>query len=143
MDCSLPGSSVRGTLQARILEWVATSFSRGSSQPRDQTWDFPGKDTGVGCLFLLHRDYLSKRDGTHPAPGLCNLSLTHSYFQGTRKCICKQTFKNTAPLRLLSTPSYAVLHLRIWKSNTLHAALRGKFQQRLPNLYHEARTTEK
>ena len=29
MDCSLPGSSVRGILQARILEWVAISFSRG------------------------------------------------------------------------------------------------------------------
>ena len=33
-DCSLPGSFV----QARILEWVAISFSRGPSQPRDQTW---------------------------------------------------------------------------------------------------------
>ena len=37
LDCSLPGSSVHGILQARILEWVAISFSRGSSQPRDQT----------------------------------------------------------------------------------------------------------
>ena len=36
MDCSLPGSSVHGTFQARILEWVAISSSRGSSQPRDQ-----------------------------------------------------------------------------------------------------------
>ena len=34
---SLPGSSLHGILQARILEWVAISFSRGSSQPRDQT----------------------------------------------------------------------------------------------------------
>ena len=31
MDCSLPGSSVHGILQARTLEWVAISFSRGSS----------------------------------------------------------------------------------------------------------------
>ena len=38
MDCGLPGSSVRGMLQARILEWVASPFSRGSSWPRDQTW---------------------------------------------------------------------------------------------------------
>ena len=38
MDCSPPGSSVRGILQARILEWVAISFSRGSPQPRDRTW---------------------------------------------------------------------------------------------------------
>ena len=37
MDCNPPGSSVPGIVQARILEWVATSSSRGSSQPRDQT----------------------------------------------------------------------------------------------------------
>ena len=37
MDCSPPGSSAHGILQARILEWVAIPFSRGSSQPRDQT----------------------------------------------------------------------------------------------------------
>ena len=35
MDCSLPGSSAHGSLQARILEWVAISFSTVSSQPRD------------------------------------------------------------------------------------------------------------
>ena len=35
MDCSPPGSSVHEVFQARILEWVAISFSRGSSQPRD------------------------------------------------------------------------------------------------------------
>ena len=38
MDCSLPGSSVHGILQARILEWVAILFSRDSSQQRDWTW---------------------------------------------------------------------------------------------------------
>ena len=37
VDCSPPSSSIHGILQARILEWVAISFSRGSSQPRDQT----------------------------------------------------------------------------------------------------------
>ena len=37
MDCSLPGSSVHGFSQARVLEWVAVSYSRGPSQPRDQT----------------------------------------------------------------------------------------------------------
>ena len=37
MGCSPPGSSVHGILQARILEWVAMSSSRGSSQPRDWT----------------------------------------------------------------------------------------------------------
>ena len=46
MDGSPPGSSVHGILQARILEWVATSFSKGSSQLRDQTH--------VSCVYLLH-----------------------------------------------------------------------------------------
>ena len=38
MDCSLPGFSVHVILQARILDWFAISFSRGSSQPKDRTW---------------------------------------------------------------------------------------------------------
>ena len=37
LDCSPPGSSVRGILQARILEWIAMPYSGGSSQPRDWT----------------------------------------------------------------------------------------------------------
>ena len=37
MYCSPPGSSVHGILQTRILEWVAISFSRGFSRPRDRT----------------------------------------------------------------------------------------------------------
>ena len=39
MDCSLTDSSVHGILQARILEWVAISYSRGSCWPRDRTLD--------------------------------------------------------------------------------------------------------
>ena len=125
MDCSPPGSSVPGILQARILEWVAISFSRGSSQPRNRTpvsciagkfftnwatfissvqfsrsvvsdrywlflcacsvaqwcltlqphglepyrlfcsWDFPGKNTGVGSHFLLQRIFLTQ--GLNPS----------------------------------------------------------------------------
>ena len=37
MDCSLPGSFIHRIFQARVLEWAAISFSRGSSRPRDQT----------------------------------------------------------------------------------------------------------
>ena len=40
MDCSLPGSSVHGILQASMLEWVAVPSSRGFSQSRDQTQVF-------------------------------------------------------------------------------------------------------
>ena len=40
MDCNLLGFSIHGILQAKILEWVAISFSRESSRPRDWTWVF-------------------------------------------------------------------------------------------------------
>ena len=72
MDCSLPGSSVHGILQARILEWVATSFPRGSSPPRD--W------TQVSCIdrrILYHQSHLGSwrpiNDGFLPFP------LVHFY----------------------------------------------------------------
>ena len=68
MDCSLPGSSVHGILQARILEWAAFPFSRGSAQPRIETRsptlqadslpaEPPGKTKKprVGSLSLLQR----------------------------------------------------------------------------------------
>ena len=71
IDGSPPGSPVPGILQARTLEWVAISFSnawewkvKGKSlswlsdhmDPMDCSlpWDFPGKNTGVGCHCLLH-----------------------------------------------------------------------------------------
>ena len=41
MNCSASGSSVHGILQARILEWVAIPFSRGSTWPRERTWVIP------------------------------------------------------------------------------------------------------
>ena len=50
IDCSLPGSSVHGILQARILEWDAISYSRGPSQPRDRT--------NVPCVSLIGRQIL-------------------------------------------------------------------------------------
>ena len=50
MDCSLPGSSVHGISQARILEWVAIPYSRGSSQPRAQTQ--------ISCISCIGRQML-------------------------------------------------------------------------------------
>ena len=49
MDCSLPGSSVHGISQARILEWVTISSSRGSSWPRDGT-----QVSCIGRRILYH-----------------------------------------------------------------------------------------
>ena len=66
MDCRLPGSSVRGISQARILEWVPISFSRGSSQPRD--W------TCISCVSCIGRRILYPC-ATWEAPNLSVLFL--------------------------------------------------------------------
>ena len=71
MDCSLPGSSVHGILQARMLEWVVIPFSRESSQPRDWTWI----SCIVGRFFTVwatreapfHRYYVNNRDVLSPS----------------------------------------------------------------------------
>ena len=57
MDCSLPGSSVHGVFQARVLEWVAISLSRASSRPRDWTW----VSCTVGRCFTIW----ATREDTH------------------------------------------------------------------------------
>ena len=59
MDCSPPGSFVHGIFQARILEWVAIPFSRGSSHPRNQT---PG--SLLYCRRILY--HLSHRGSPKP-----------------------------------------------------------------------------
>ena len=69
LDCSPPGSTVEAVLQARWLEWVVISFSRGSSQPRDTAWSSalagrffatepPGKPQLGSILGALPKDKL-------------------------------------------------------------------------------------
>ena len=60
MDCSPPGSSVHGLLQARILEWVTISYSRGSSQPRDRTYVSCGSCTSRWIVYHLSHVLLTK-----------------------------------------------------------------------------------
>ena len=65
MDCSLPGSSVHGIFQAIVLEWIAISFFRGSSQPRDRTQVSRIIDR---CFTVwATREVLSKRSQTQKA----------------------------------------------------------------------------
>ena len=60
MGCSLPGSSIHGIFQARVLEWVATVSFKGSPQPRDltQVSHISGKDPDAG------RDWGQEEKGT-------------------------------------------------------------------------------
>ena len=59
MDCSPPGSSVHVILQARILEWVAISSSRGSSQPRD--WTQVSLTTGGFFIIWATREAVTQK----------------------------------------------------------------------------------
>ena len=70
MDYSLPCSSAHGIFQARILEWVSISFSRGSSQPKDQS---------ITLLLLL---------------------LLLSHFSRVRLCVTPWMAAHQAPLSL-------------------------------------------
>ena len=88
LDCSPPGSSVHGVFQARILEWVAISFSRGSSRPREWT-----SVSYVFCIlgrFFIHwaiRKCLTLCDphglyGPWNSPGQNTEVDSHSLLQG-------------------------------------------------------------
>ena len=95
MDCSLPSFSVHGIFQARVLEWVAISFSRGSSRPRDSTQVLlivgrcfyrlshqgSPKNIGVGCHFLLQEIFLTQ--GLNPGLPRCRQTLYQLSHQET------------------------------------------------------------
>ena len=69
MDCSLLCSSVHGIFQARVLEWVAISFSRRSSQPRDWT---------PVSLFIGQTLYCLSHQGSLRSFAICMTTLDHS-----------------------------------------------------------------
>ena len=69
VDCSPPGSSVRGILHARILEWVAMPSSRGSSPPRDRTWVFCSSCIGRRVFYIWDAKEAHYYDYTHPKWG--------------------------------------------------------------------------
>ena len=73
IDCSLPGSSVHVISQARVLEWVAISFSRGSFQPRD--WTQVSHNAGRRFTIWATR-------GTVLGCNLKNNRIISAHFQG-------------------------------------------------------------
>ena len=73
MDCSLPGSSVHGIFQARVLEWVAISFSRGSSWSRD--WTQPSRIIGKGFTLWATREVPSQLIWKHKRPQVAKAVL--------------------------------------------------------------------
>ena len=103
MDSSPPGSSVHRILQARILEWVAVSFSRGSSWPRDQT-----------CVSCLDRQILS-----HWATWEAPASSMRDY---------RRDYKHLSPVDLCGSPDHGVTFVLV--ASPLN--IRGTFSPCLP-----------
>ena len=98
IDGSLPGSSVHGIFQARILEWVATSFSRGSSQPRD--W------TCVSCVSCTAGEFfVTELSGEVQGQSICINYLELC----TGNCLCLYLFDHQSWLIIM----YFVLWLII------------------------------
>ena len=102
MNCSPSGSSVHGIFQAKILEWVAIAFSRGSSWPRD--W------TQVSCMqadsLLSELPMNSHVTNTHNKLSWKDIffkiksSMLLSHFSCVRLCVTPQTAAHQAPLSL-------------------------------------------
>ena len=117
--CSLPGSSVPGISQARILEWSAMPSSRGSSQPRDQT--------RVSCL--------ASRFFTHWATWEDSLSITpfiyHAFFNPLRE---RPFGPATSSLDLLWVDLlWTFLYNSIWRK--VFSFLLGKHQLPISNIW--------
>ena len=108
MDCSPPGSSVHGIFQAIVLEWIAISFSRGSSPPRDRTrvscmvdrrftvWATREDQIFLWAAFFFffgggwRQEYWSglpfPSPGDLPDPGMKEISPTQELKPGLRHC---------------------------------------------------------
>ena len=76
-DCSPPGSSVHGIIQVRTLEWVAMPPTRGSSQPRDQTFIFCVSCTGRWVLY--HQHHLGRPSPSSKTTPSCPNPTSHSW----------------------------------------------------------------
>ena len=129
-DCSPPGSSVRGIIQARILEWVAMPFSRGSSQPGDLT--------RVSCISCLAGGFLTTSATgealmTQWIPFLAEASLSWVLLPAARRCTwrwtCKRLSASALPSGTTAPCASAVLSAWEWPHRQNRARdQEGQFQ---------------
>ena len=106
MDCSLQSSSVHGTLQARVLEWVAISFSRGSSRPRDRIQ----VSRIAGRRFTIW----ATREG-HKMKNILN-NIQKSYSPST---FSSRMFKNIIASTIIEHTSLDIMHTTLYKISNL------------------------
>ena len=102
MDYSLPESSVHGIFQARILGWVAISFTRGSSWPRDRTW--------VSCISCIAgRFFTTEPSGSIPPQQREKEIRTDSSDVSLQRVVCE--------LRLLKPQCFPRPPIQRWTSS--------------------------
>ena len=135
VDCSLPGSSVHRILQARILEWVTISFSRGSSRPGD--W------TQVSCIAGRHFNLWATRkalkelyliqtlENSLNIPGLMHVTL--SLGKTWLILLCKYQ-KTTRPRKDTSLNQERTLWQK-WTCKSCNAVLMMVIIKRKPGLW--------
>ena len=115
MDCSPPSSSVHGILQARILEWFAISFSRGSSRPRDRTEVLFDLKRNYGGGNEDNGDLLQKVPCTHcciQCPQPCSRpALTHA---STRDSWTHTAKSGSASCGVTAPFSWVLVHMRFY-----------------------------
>ena len=92
MNCSQTDSLVQGIFQARTLEWVAISYSKGSSWPRDQTW--VSFVSCIGRQILCHCATWESHGWTEEPGGLQSMGSTnwlsmHAHISSLEKCLFK------------------------------------------------------
>ena len=125
MDCSLSGPSPHGIFQAKVLEWIAISFSRGSSRPRNRTWlsrvagrwftvwatrDPPGSMAAAAAAKSLQScpTLCDPRDSSppgFPVPGILQArTLVGCHFPSPMHEKWKVKVKSLSRVRLLATP---------------------------------------
>ena len=116
INCSLPGSSAHGILQARILEWVATPSSRGSSQLIDQT--HLSCIFCIACGFFTHQATREAQLGSlakvlellTKEPGLETLVFSSKPRLLCYRCLPDDTFLNFHFLFLLTYILFTILY---------------------------------
>ena len=112
MDCSLSGSSVHGIFQARVLEWVAISFSKGSSRPRD--WTQVSHIAGRHFTVWATSEVLFPQKVywvTSFLKELCEEQRWTFYRKQTIKILTKATPKPTTSHALFLTTVYVFLNM--------------------------------
>ena len=118
-DCSLSGSSVLGILQAIILEWVAISYSRGSSQPRDWTCVYHIK---VVSTDRATREGLEEGGGTEFFPLRCNLIPSSTLWDGEGQPVSPcLLLEDVHSFTFHSKCAEQVPWLQKWKKQNIHS----------------------